>query len=329
MASFDGSYTALCAWDCSWYKSIVKDGYDLAPHAHAKGDAANWAFFPVLPLLAALLRAGVAMSPELSLVVVGKIFFLASIFAFIQFARSYSSKISPWLAGAVVALNPYAIYGNTGYTESIFLLLTCIAFRDLKHGRYLSSGAAGAVLGATRVVGILFLVAYVIEVARKLPRMEKPERNAVALGALLVPLGLALFMVFLHFHMGDALAFKHVQKAWGRLPQNPLVHIVEGFSGGSLYLLWVAMILAALCVPAVLWLQNRRELAVFSMLCTIIPLSTALWSMPRYIWWQAPILLLVAELSGKRRLWMLIMPIFIGWSLYMYRSWFSGKWFVV
>jgi len=324
-----GHYAGLCAWDCAWYASIVREGYDLVPHAHPNGDAANWAFFPALPALAAMLNQLVPWSPEVSLIVTGKLFFLASIASFIRFVRAYNPDISPVFAGAVVALNPYAIYGNTGYTESLFLFLTCMAFCNLKQGHHVVAGGFGALLGATRFVGIVFLFSYLIGAARNIKLSGEQRPTNIVLGAMLVPLGLCVFMAYLHFHMGDALAFMHIQKAWNRLPQNPLVHIREGFNGGRLYLLWVGMTLSALMLALVLYLQKRWEFAAFSFFCTIIPLSTALWSMPRYIWWQAPLLLVLVEIISKKRLWMLVVPLFIGWSFFMYRSWFHGMWFVV
>lgn len=54
-----GLANLLCSWDCDWYLGIVKVGYQLQPEGHDAGDAANWAFFPLFPLLTrALALAG-------------------------------------------------------------------------------------------------------------------------------------------------------------------------------------------------------------------------------------------------------------------------------
>jgi Gpi18-like mannosyltransferase len=323
------SFANLCAWDCSWYAGIVRDGYDLKPHAHPKGDAANWAFFPAFPLFASALGYVTALSPEVSSVVAGKLFFFASILVFIKFAQAYNPRLPVGLAGAVVAFNPYVIYGNTGYTEPMFLFFSCAAFFCLKRERYVAAGAFGGLLTSIRLVGIFFLLSYLVAAIRKFFVSDMQRRDDIALGALLIPLGLSLFMVFLYFHMGDALAFLHIQRAWNRIPQSPLFHLAEGFNHGKLFLLWTAMTLGTLLLSVVLGFKKRLDLAVFTFFCTVIPLSTGLWSMPRYIWWQAPLLLALAEILSWKRLWILILPLFIGWSVFMYVSWFQLKWFVV
>ena len=42
---------SLCQWDCGWYLGIVQHGYDAAPHLVDGWWQANWAFFPLYPLL--------------------------------------------------------------------------------------------------------------------------------------------------------------------------------------------------------------------------------------------------------------------------------------
>ena len=41
----------FCQFDCSWFLSIADIGYDTFPHGLTTGHAANWAFFPLFPLL--------------------------------------------------------------------------------------------------------------------------------------------------------------------------------------------------------------------------------------------------------------------------------------
>jgi hypothetical protein len=31
----------FCRWDCDWYLTVIKNGYDLIPHGHYNQDAAN------------------------------------------------------------------------------------------------------------------------------------------------------------------------------------------------------------------------------------------------------------------------------------------------
>lgn len=326
-------YAGMCNWDCIWYSHTVQNGYDLEPHGeawgHAKADAANWAFFPLFPLLAMGLQKLLPIELWSAPVLTSKLCFLASIFAFMKFTKAYSPQTPSILAGMVLAFNPYSIYANAGYTEPLFLLLTCASLYHLKMRRYEASGICAALLTGTRLVGVSIALSYALSVLQDMRASRSIPWQKVISGALLIPLGLALFMIFLHFRMGDALAFSHVQRAWMREPGNPFTHLIDGFiSGERLIVFWAAMTLAALLAAVYLAYRKRMELAVFSALCTLIPLSTALWSIPRYIWWQAPILLVVAELTSKKRSWMVAIPAGVAGMVYMYAGWFSGHWFV-
>ena len=312
-----------CYWDCKWYAGISQHGY--AEVANAKNHQANWAFFPLFPLLALLLNALTTLSIPLASVLLGKLLFLFSIYAFIEFSTRYSAQVPPLCAGLVVALSPYAIYGNTGYTEPLFLLLTCVFFIFLKERKYLACGLVGALLSATRVPGVFVALPYAIVVALQFLPASREEKLEMVLGGLLIPLGLALFMLHLHAVTGDALAFIHVQKAWGRPLSDPLSVIVGGFERGKIHLIWASMSVLALLAALFLIFTRQLTLGLFSLFCTLIPLLTGLQSIPRYIWWQAPILLVLAQVISRRATMIVLMPIFMLGLAYMYIAWMAVK----
>lgn len=322
------SYTSLCYWDCHWYKSILDHGYDLKPHAHERGDAANWAFFPVFPLIAHGVKLLTGASAELALILTGKLLFLLAIPAFVKLCMVHDRSASPAVCAAVAALNPYAVYGGTGYTESAFLLLSCLSLIFLKQRRYILSGLCGGILSGVRVVGLALGFAYVIFAAPHALR-EPNARGRILLGLLLIPLGLALFMLFLHALMGDALAFSHVQRAWSRQPQNPFTVLIYGYSNEPKVLAFYANIALAFAAIAYQMWKRNYELAAFSLCCTLLPLSTGLWAMPRYVWWQAPVLMAVADFASIGRLAYVIIPLFAAGLAFMYHAWLRGMNFIV
>lgn len=328
IAVYRHSYPDLCNWDCAWYKSIVEHGYDIEPHGHPKGDAANWAFFPALPFIAKALFHIFGLSAANSLILTGKVFFLLSIFWFMKFARLYNPGVSAWGAGMIVAFSPYAIYGNVGYTEPLFLVWTCSFFYFLKQKEYIKSGLCGSVLTSTRLAGLFAVFSYLFCAVQQFYR-TRDNRLEILLGVMLIPLGLACFMLILHAVMGDGLAFSHIQRAWGRSPQNPLWIIDKGIRGTAFNVYSTLTALTAIFLLLILVVQRRYELAIFSLMCSVIPLSTGLWSIPRYIWWQAPMLLVVTEIVQKTRSWRIIIPLFGTGLLFMYFSWLSGKDFVI
>ncbi len=320
------SYKQLCGWDCGWYSGMVENWYDDRPHAHPKGDAANWAFFPAFPLIANVLNV-VGLPSWLSAVLTGKILFLFATIYFIKFGIAYSNRAKETHLAAAVTLNPYAIYGNAGYSEPLFLLLSCIFFLNLKNNHPVRAGISAALLSATRLVGISAFLICIICGQKKIIQGEC--RRNIILGILIAPLGLALFMSYLYFKVGDALAFSHIQVAWNRIPENPFHHISSGLSGKGLLKYWSLLSMSAIALGV--WFAVKRNMAfsVFTLFCTLIPLSTGLWAMPRYILWQAPYLLAIATCLPNRvaRFGMLALST-VG-LFYMYMSWFAGKWYVV
>ncbi|MBN2241887.1 MAG: hypothetical protein JW793_04290 [Acidobacteria bacterium] len=325
----DTQTEALCRWDCGWYRSIAVGGYDLKPHGHEKGDAANWAFFPLFPLSAGLLSATELVSVDLALILTGKLFFFTAVFSFILFAGEWRPGLSPWIAGSVAAFNPYGIYGNTGYSESLFMTLTCLSLYFLKRDRFILSGLLGGFLTGTRPVGGSIGFAYLLRAVRRWRCFK--NRTAILLGLCLVPAGLAAFMLFLHFRMGDALAFMHLQfAAWNHELSNPLYHLWRVFDRTSVSA--AAGISLAVAFPAMAWLAISRhyELLTFTLFATFIPLCANLIAMPRYIWWQAPVLFAVATAINHKKwtLW-LYLVLSLCFSYVVYTAWINGDTWVI
>lgn len=343
LSAHSASYEALCSWDCPWYSSTVRTGYDLAPHGHERGDAANWAFFPALAIVARLFSSVFSMAPPVALILTSKVFFLLSIFSFLKLASVYTPRVSPWVCAAVLVLNPYSLYGNVGYTESMFLFFTCLSLYSLKRGRFLGAGVSGAMLSSVRPTGMFIVVAMIVESFKRMPSATPDQRLRMLVGVMLAPLGLAIFMAFLYWRMGDAMAFSHVQIAWERVPSNPFVHLYQGLIAQEFMpLLWAWMSFVALLMVAYLAWRREYALAGFSLCATLIPLATGLSAMPRYLWWQAPLLLVLVQWlsAGSEQLkgvsaraiplfWALLLPLSL-WGLHRtYVAWLMNEAFII
>ncbi|MDC0948849.1 hypothetical protein OAS86_05870 [Gammaproteobacteria bacterium] len=332
LLSLDKNYSQLCRWDCGWYLNLLRDGYDQEPSAfgHDKGDAANWAFFPANSILTKAVHQ-LGVSQMVAVLLTSRILYLASIIGLLYFVSTYRPDISLLIPALIVTVSPYSIYANVGYTEPFFLLMSSIFFVVLKRGAYVRSGMAGLILSSTRFVGISAAVAYVVDAAPRVKAMSSEQRTAAIFGAFLIPLGLALYMVFLYRLTGDALAFSHIQIAWGRVPENPLSVLASGFSSGLVNLFWMLVSIFALSCVIYFLCVKRFELAVFSAICTLLPLSTGLWGMPRYVFWQAPILLAVSILGAWLPRAVFAVGLFfsvLGLGA-MYYLWFAGTHIVV
>ena len=326
-----GSLSGLCRWDCAWYGTIVEGGYHLKPLYHPQQDAANWAFFPGFPLTAKLIQSVTHVRPAEALVMTSRLFLFASIAAFIEYSQTILGRKGGWLAGAILAFSPYAIYAHAGYTESMYFLLTTLAFWQLGRHAWIWSGLAGGMMSATRIVGAAFTLAYLGSTIGKTARhVALGNRINFILGLLLIPSGLAAYMLFLYSHVGDALAFKHVMVAWGRSSSNLLESLQAAWSWGFWGIYFALTALLGLAASAWHLFKQRYDMGLYMAATVLIPLMSSVGSMPRYVFWQMPVLLAIAEITVRRRSALMLYLIFAAsTSTVMITAWFKGNVFVV
>lgn len=74
-----GPLQAYCQFDCVWFQRIIENGYDLYPRWLSKGNAANWAFMPLYPMLSGALSNLLNVESLIGLMLVANIAFFASL----------------------------------------------------------------------------------------------------------------------------------------------------------------------------------------------------------------------------------------------------------
>ena len=322
----------FCRADCNWFSIIVEQGYELTPNFALHRGMTDWAFFPLFPATALPFRYLLSLSTPIAVVITSRLELLAAIFSFLFLVEDEVKDETELLAaGALVAFNPYVIYAYSGYSEPLYFTVTTLGFICLKKKAWISAGACGALVSATRIVGSVFIVAYLVftlEVGWK--RLAGKHRTPVLVGLALCPLGLFVYATYLHFHMGDALAFLHVQAAFGRQVSNPFVVLANALRSHHWQRLWGLMAIGGLC--AVAWLVRRRQwaLGAYLFLAILIPLCADTWGFPRYLWWQPPLLFaLFTFLKQWRTGWILYFAFAGAMISFMIFAWFSGSNIVV
>ena len=313
---------SYCQWDCGWYGTIVRVGYYAAPADHQAGGAANWAFFPLHPLLAGAVHRLTGLSPEDSLLLVGSLLLPVGIFLFIALLEAHEIELDPWQAGLLVAFNPESIYAHTGYTEPLYFVLCAGALLALQRDRWLVAGLLGAASSATRLVGAFVVVPM-------LARLVRPPRSRAAwldrlLAIALVPLGVALFGWHLYGRTGDLLGFLHIQIAWGHIPQNPFLVWLRAIWHFGQYQLMAAVAIWGVLGALYLCLRRMPGYGLFLAIATLLPLSTTVVSLPRYIFWQPVFLVgLAMALSERPAVAPFLLPLFFAGYLLMSLAWLS------
>ncbi|NGP19344.1 hypothetical protein [Devosia aurantiaca] len=313
-AEWTSYFDALCRWDCEWYVRMAETGYDRFP-VPSRIAAGNWAFFPFYPMLVGL---------------VGKLIPIPTIVlaSGMSIVTAYAAVVLAWpllgrnirayaLYAAFMLSGPLSIYFTTFFTEVMFVLLTTIVFRALGRSDYLGAALASALLSATRIVGVFASLAIGLQALLDYRTRTGSWRGVVGgllgqprlvLAIFLSPLGFFAYMAFLHYWIGDGLAFSHVQRAWARVVANPVFYLWQGLTtwptGGA----WVsnAQILAlaaigGLIATAVLAFRRQWPAALFVFVATVIPLAAGLASMLRFMAGMPPVTITLATLLGRYR----------------------------
>ncbi|MDR3562973.1 MAG: hypothetical protein P4N59_16280 [Negativicutes bacterium] len=288
----DSVFALLCWFDAGWYRGIVEYGYMTEPMAHLKGDAANWAFFPLYPILVKVFSWLTGFNTYIAGVILSTILFTIAILFILKYIKlTRKDSVAP-SAIFLMAFGPYSFYFSSLYTESLFILLVILGFYFMEKEKWLICGIMGALLSATRPTGIVFeLVLFTRFIELSLKRGESltfalkeiafSEKKRLAL--LLIPAGLFVYMTFLYFHVGDPLAFMHVEVAWGREFGDPIKLLYRALTGNeqSIYLaIWE---IVGFTGVAFLIVKKRYAEGVFGFFCVMLPAMSSLLAMPRYI----------------------------------------------
>ena len=316
-----------CQMDCCWYSSIIRSGYDREPGFDG-GDRANWNFFPLFPLTAAPFYHTLSKESTHAAVIASKFALFFAILAFLFMVRSKSEGFGDAvLAGTLVAFNPAIIYAHAGYAEPLYFALAATGLALLERQRWVGAGLAGGFLSATRMVGVVFAVAYAIAALRSgaLLRMLKQRRLAVLIGALLCPLGLSLYLLYMYRLTGDALAPVHIYVGWRLSSGSPVSVVWEALRTAGWFRFWACLAIAGWAASVWLVAQRQYEKAAFLALAILVPTTAEVTGMQRFVWWQPPTLyvafLLLKRHPGWRPIYFVVTG---GMAAVMTLLWFLG-----
>lgn len=338
-AGIDQYFDELCRWDCSWYVKMAETGYDRYP-VPGRINAGNWAFFPAFPMLVGGVRA---LLPFPTIVTA----------SLVSLVTTYAAVLAAWpllgrdrhayaLYAAFMLSGPVSFYFTSFFTEPLYVLMTTLVFAQLARARYLSAGVAAAILSATRIVGVFASLAIGLQALLDHRRNTGTWRGAgpalwgnpqLILALFVAPLGLFAYMAFLHFWMGDALAFSHVQRAWARTIANPLTYLWQGFGNmpdqgwapSSSQILAMAAA-SGLVLTGVLAWRRQWPAALFCLLAILIPLAAGLASMLRFMAALTPLTITLMTLLARHRwlFWLSLLAILLG-AYTTTLAWFGGN----
>ncbi|MGB6187128.1 MAG: hypothetical protein WBF70_00865 [Aeromonas molluscorum] len=305
-----GPFQAYCQFDCVWFQRIIENGYDLYPRWLSKGNAANWAFMPLYPMLAGGISSLLEVESLFGLMLVANLAFFASLPLMLLVLRQLklgdeTARFGVWL----LAFSPFSAYFVSGYTEPMFMALMLGMFLFAYREQWMMVAVLGILISSTRNLGVMMVFPVLILAVQAYGIREFlrfSERTLkVILTLWLIPFGLFAYMVYLYHLMGDALAFKHIQVAWGRHMDSPLDWWMSGFELGGRKAYLSIMVMFGWALNGYLFYKKRWAEATLMFICCTIPLMTGLNAMPRYMFGLYPTLLAIILLTHR---WPAIRP---------------------
>jgi hypothetical protein len=293
--------TMAIANDAGWYYHIAEEGYEERPFDTSR--PANWAFFPLHPLLwSIVLRA--TGDDALSGLLLANLTFLAALCVIYRLVREKylddeAAKRATWF----LCFCPTTYFFSLPWSESLFLLLTAATWLAFERRAWWSMAILGAAATACRFAAIFLVLAIAVELWRHRELLSWRSMAACAS----MPVGLIAFMALLWAKTGDAFAFADVQSAWGRMLILPVkafgVVLVKPYflaSDWNLRPLNFIAFCAAAVVSVWLWRRQQAGLALFTALSVLAPAMTgSLTSMARYTFALFPVAIVYGLWSGK------------------------------
>ncbi len=305
-------------WDSFWYMDIVQNGYSTATKLTEFPDQTNFPFFPLYPLLVKglgwIASVGGAFPGEnryfLAGIIVSNVCLFLSCYVLYRLIDMQWGQPMARRSVQYLFLFPVSFIFSGVFTESLYLLLSLLCFYLAKRRNWWLAGICGALLSATRTLGVLIALPLLYEYLKSVDfEFRRIRFNSLFL--LLVPLGLAAFSFYTYQETGDPLFFKTNQAAWDREIMNPLATFWQALSQGLSEpsykkLLECAFSISAFSLLSLFYKKIGFSYWLFGMYSIMIPLSAGIASMPRYTLPVFPLFIVLAmwSHSGSWNRWL-------------------------
>ncbi len=306
-------------WDSQWYVQIARDGYWFQPLRQS-----NVAFFPLYPLAMRLLAPLAGDNLVLAGFLVSNVAFLAALTLLYRLAElELADREAARRTIFYLAFFPTAFFFSAVYTESLFLMLSVATMYFARRQHWLAAAITGMMASATRNLGVVLWALVMWEWLRRhgwclrgtlrrrtwsllLQNVKAHWSDLVIIAA--IPLGLLLYMAFLKINFDRPFAFIEVQAAWGRQNIGPGAIIARELSalaqfqlnrGNLSRLLNLGAVLATLAMTPSIWRRLGEGYAVYTLALILVPTSSAVGSVLRYVLPLFPAFMLLGRWGRK------------------------------
>jgi hypothetical protein len=298
-------WDTFARYDAGWY--------------HGAGGRNNLAFFPAYPLL---MRAGGSLlggqqhDYYFAGIVISWLAFAGAMTMLYRLALLDLPRAAALRAVIYAAVFPFAFYFGLVYSESLFLLCLVTAAYALRTRRWLVGAAAGAVMTATRVTGVM-AVPGLAWLAWQAVGADSRARFKALMAAAACTAGFVAYCVYNYMISGTPFAWYDAITFWNYTPGgNPFASIsglLRALATRPYQFLAteniapydtlnaMAALLALAFVPLI-WRRFNAGYALIVMAGIMLPLSSGSFEgLGRYCSVQFPIALAMASVGGELR----------------------------
>ena len=207
-------WKAWYQWDAHWFVRIAEHGYQWQ-NAH---QFSSVAFFPVFPMMIALLH-GVAPVPfPLAGMLVANGSFAIALYALHRLARREWGEVVATRTVLYLSLFPVSLFFFAGYSEAPYLLWSVLCLAALRRRRWAWAALWGFLATGTRSMGLALLAPFAIELWQA---YGTRRANRCWVWMIAVPGGIACYALYLGARFGNPLLFDRAQRAWHRTTTWP------------------------------------------------------------------------------------------------------------
>jgi hypothetical protein len=304
-------WDAFARYDAGWYYGIASQGY-----IYGAGGRSNVAFPPVYPLLmrgGGLLFGGRQEDYYFAGILISWLAFAGAMVVLYRLARLDLDETASLRAVMYASVFPFAYFFGMVYSESVFLLTLVGAVYAFRTRRWIAGAAAGAVMTATRVTGLMAIPG-LAWIAWRAAGPERPARIKALAAAGACALGIGLYTVYLYTISGSWVAWYDAITFWGYHPGGNPFGGVAGLLRALVTrpyqfiatermapydTLNALAALGALGLVPVIWKRFNAGYAAIVVAGLLLPLSSGQFEgLGRYCSVQFPIALALASGSG-------------------------------
>ena len=291
-------------WDAAWYHDIAKNGYSFRP-----GEQSNTAFFPMYPLLMKAVypllprgrdvgwfRAGCIVSNAALLAGLIYLFLLVRI----DFDHRTAARTVLYLL-----IVPTTLFFSAVYSESVFLAVSVAAFYHARRSQWVLAALFAGAATITRSAGVLVAAPLLLEYMLQRRFQWREIRRDLA-AFLIIPVPLALHMLYLKQRVGNVMAISDAQGAWG----GPWGKLTSPFTPATrlFYEPWtvtdvtnVGFVVSGLALVLFAAVRLRPTYGLYAVLCyCFITVWGTFDSVPRYVLMIFPVFIALAVLGRNR-----------------------------